>query len=114
MHLQAEARLGAHASVYAGPHLRLFSPPWGPSEPYRGYGGELGVRVFPWGRAPTGPWAMGRGVLASVHGDGQASVGGYASVLVGATWIPRAPRGRVRPVLSGGAGVQWIDYRVAW
>lgn len=36
-----------------------------------------------------------------------------AARLVGATWMPDAPKGRVRPVLSGGAGVQWIDYRVA-
>lgn len=112
-HLQVEVRAGRWLSVYAGPHLRLFSAPWAEPEPYVGLGGEAGVRFFPWGRAPRGVWVMGRGVLASVRSEGLTSrPGGYGSALVGGTWMPDAPKGKLRPVISLGLGAQWIDYRI--
>lgn len=112
-HLQVEARAGRWMSVYAGPHLRLFSAPWAEPEPYVGIGAEAGARFFPWGAAPRGMWVMARGVLASVRSDGLPSrAGGYTSALVGGTWMPDAPKGKLRPMISLGAGAQWIDYRI--
>ncbi len=111
VHVQVERALGDHASVYVGPSVRLFDPLEKSDGKYRGYGGELGVRVFPWGGAPAGAWAEARGVLASLHTDangGASAIGGYASVLGGYTWIFSE-----RWVLAAGLGVQYLHYRVA-
>lgn len=110
-HVQVERALGNHASLYLGPSVRLFDPLEKKDGSYQGYGGEVGVRVFPWGGAPRGAWAQVRGVLAWLHTDkdgGASAVGGYASVLAGHTWILRE-----RWVLAAGLGVQYLHYRVA-
>ena len=44
VHIQTEYTLSRSISIYAGPHLRLFSAPGSEREPYRGYGAETGVR----------------------------------------------------------------------
>ena len=110
-HVQVERRLTRHTSLYVGPHLRLFNGLLSDrSERYRGYGAEVGFRVFPWGRAPTGAWAMVRSTLAYVHTtDGSASPrpGGYTSALVGYTGILAK-----HFVLSGGAGFNYIYYDI--
>jgi hypothetical protein len=107
VHVQVERALGDHVSVYAGPHFRLFSPPTAAPEDYLGLGVELGARVFPWGEAPRGPWAQVRGVGARLWSGEDTAWGGYVSGLVGYTWI----LGDVF-VLSGGAGVQYLNYRI--
>ena len=107
VHVQVERALTDHVSVYAGPHMRLFSSPTAEPEDYIGVGAELGVRVFPWGVAPRGPWAQVRGVGARLWSDDDTAWGGYVSGLVGYTWI----LGDVF-VLSGGAGVQYLNYQV--
>ncbi|MCB9759986.1 MAG: DUF3575 domain-containing protein [Alphaproteobacteria bacterium] len=110
-HVQVERALAPPVSVYLGPHLRLYDPPWATEhEPYRGFGLEAGVRWFPWQRAPAGPWVCARGVLAhlrTTEGALETGLGGYGSALVGYTWIPWG-----RLVLSGGAGVQYLHYSV--
>jgi hypothetical protein len=111
IHLQVERALGDNASLYAGPSIRLFDPLNKEPGTYRGLGGELGLRVFPWGIAPAGAWGEVRGVLASLHTDeagGASALGGYASVLGGYTWILGG-----RWVLAAGLGVQYIHYQVA-
>lgn len=111
VHVQVERTLSSRVSVYVGPHLRLFD---GVLEdvngPYRGVGAEVGVRVYPWGKAPRGPWVLARGVAAYVSttdGTDATAFGNYASVLAGFTgivgdWL----------VLSGGLGGQHFDYTV--
>lgn len=117
VHLQVEHTLGGHASLYAGPSLKLFNSPLGIATGYfQGYGVEAGVRAFPWGKAPSGPWLMARGVLAAVvtyrmKGGGSlqetavVTPGGYTSALAGYTGI-------LGPglVLSGGLGVSYFSY----
>lgn len=110
-HVQIERALGDHASVYVGPSVRFFDPLSKESDRYLGVGGELGVRVFPWGGAPRGAWGQLRGVLARLHTDdrgGATALGGYASVLGGYTWIFQQ-----RWVVALGLGVQYLHYRVA-
>jgi len=109
VHLQVEAAPSDSFSVYVGPHLRLFSAPGTEPEPYVGYGAELGVRYYFQGRAPEGWWVLARGVLADVHAtdSDQRAVGGYGSTLGGYTGIVGQT-----VVLSGGAGVQRIQYGV--
>ncbi len=107
-HVQVELVLAPSFSIYVGPHLRLFSAPWSEPEPYIGIGGEVGLRWYPFGRAPEGWWLLGRGVLAHlIARGGDTSVGGYGSALAGYThvfgeWF----------VLSGGAGAQRFAYTV--
>lgn len=125
VHLQVEHRLGGHASLYAGPSLKLFDSPLGiAGGPYKGFGVEAGLRVFPWGAAPRGPWAMARAVIADVvpepgrFGDTEWDLrqpgpqpGGYASLLVGYTGVIPVSRGvQGGLALSGGLGVSWFDY----
>lgn len=110
-HLQFERSLGDHASVYVGPHMRLFDGILTEGhEPFLGFGGELGVRVFPWGRSPEGAWLMARQVVARVHttdGSADAKPGGYSSVLMGYTGVIGD-----RFVLSGGAGFNMLYYSI--
>ena len=110
VHVQVEARISDSVSLYAGPHLRLFDGILTEGhEPYRGYGVEAGVRWFPKRGAPKGPWLMARGVAATLRtNDGeQSSPGGYASALVGWTWILGD-----HLVLAAGAGAQRLFYTV--
>jgi hypothetical protein len=112
VHVQVERTLGDSFSVYAGPHLRLFNGVLSePDDDFLGWGGEVGVRYFFGETAPSGFWAMVRGVGAYVtaEADGSASsaLGGYASALGGYTWIPAR-----HWVLSAGAGVQYVDYDI--
>ncbi len=112
VHVQVERAFGKRLSVYVGPHLRLFdSLLEDKTEAYTGVGVEVGVRFFPFGRAPSGLWAGIRGVGARLSTDqqgGQSGAGGYGSALVGYTLILRD-----RWVLAGGLGVQYLRYRVA-
>lgn len=112
VHLQVEHTLSPHWSLYAGPHARLFDGILTPTpEPFRGYGVESGVRYFFKPGAPLGGWVMGRGVVARLNTTEDSDlvkVGGYGSALVGYThlawgWL----------VLSGGAGVNYLDYNIA-
>lgn len=112
VHLQVERALGQKVSVYAGPHLRLFNGLLAePTDDYLGLGVELGVRFFPWGEAPAGPWVLARGVgaWATTDAGGQrvSQPAGYVSALGGYTLILGG-----RWVLSGGAGVQYIAYEI--
>lgn len=110
-HVYFERALAPRLAVYGGPHLRLYDAPWSAvSEPYRGIGVEAGLRVFPWAKAPRGPWAAVRtvGALAfTTDGTELREPAGYLSVLGGYTAILAD-----RWVLSGGLGVQYIDYTV--
>lgn len=110
-HVQVERRVGRHASVYVGPHARLYDGILTEEpEPFLGFGGEVGVRAFPLGRAPEGPWVMGRQVLARLHttdGSADPKVGGYSSVLVGYTGLIGQ-----HFVLSGGAGFNMLYYDI--
>ncbi len=108
-HVQVEGTLSDSVTLYAGPHLRLFSAPGTPAEPYVGFGGEVGIRYYFQHQAPDGWWVLGRGVLAHVWATDslETSPGGYASALGGYTGI--LGNGLV---LSGGAGVQRIQYGV--
>jgi hypothetical protein len=111
LHVQVERALGDHASVYLGPSVRAFDPLEKSEGRYLGVGGELGVRVFPWGGAPRGGWLQARGVLAHLStdvGGGATALGGYGSVLGGYTWILGD-----RWVLSAGIGAQYLRYQVA-
>ena len=107
VHLQVERALTPHFSLYAGPHLRLFSPPGTEPEDYKGYGVELGARWFPFGTAPQGFWTLVRGVGARISTDTNATFGGYVSGLAGYTAIFADTF-----VLSGGAGIQYLHYRI--
>lgn len=107
VHIQVERRLHPAISLYAGPHARLFSAPTADPEDFLGIGLEAGVRWFPWQKAPTGPWVLIRGVGANVFTDDASAFGGYGSGLVGYTGILWDVL-----VLSGGAGVQYLHYRV--
>lgn len=125
VHVQVERRFGENLSLYAGPSLKLFDSPLGiAAGPYRGYGIEAGLRVFPWGKAPRGPWVMARGVLADVvyrsellaapdevRPTFQSVPGGYTSVLAGYTGIIAVGAGKKSGlVLSGGLGVSYFAY----
>ena len=110
VHVQVERALTERVSVYAGPHLRLFDSLLADEEePFKGYGLELGVRLFFKPTAPAGPWVQMRGVAAHLaldDGDDTA-LGGYVSGLGGWTWILAD-----RWVLSAGAGVQYLHYAI--
>ncbi len=106
-HLQIERKLTSDFSLYAGPHARLFSAPGGEKEDFLGFGLEMGLRWFPWGSSPAGAWALVRGVGAYVFSDSDEEWGGYISGLVGYTFILSDFF-----VLSGGAGIQYLHYRV--
>ena len=112
-HIQVEHRLGDRFSLYAGPHLRLYDSVFTDErEPYRGIGVEMGARYFFKQNAPQGLWVGARGVVArlKVHpsAGGDVGMGGYGSVLAGYTWIPVDRLG-----VSGGAGVQYLNYTIA-
>lgn len=108
VHLQVERALLPQLSVYVGPHLRLFDSVLSDvSEDYTGFGLEVGVRWFFRPSAPAGWWLQARGVGAYLSGPQSSSPGGYVSALGGYTaifdgWF----------VLAGGAGVQYLHYRV--
>ncbi|TNE84631.1 MAG: hypothetical protein EP330_28575 [Deltaproteobacteria bacterium] len=110
-HVQVERAVSERASVYVGPHMRLFDGLLTEGhEPFLGFGAEVGVRYFPWGEAPEGAWIMGRQVVARLHttdGSAPAKPGGYSSVLVGYTGILGE-----RFVLSGGAGLNVLYYDI--
>ena len=112
VHLQVERRFTDHFSIYAGPHLRLFSPPFTEPEKFTGYGAEVGFRYYFLGGAPKGWWLLARGVIAQLHakidGVDETSGGGYISALGGYTFIISDWF-----VLSLGAGVQYLDYTIA-
>jgi opacity protein-like surface antigen len=112
VHLQIERRFADHMSVYFGPHLRLFSPPFTEAEDFVGYGAEIGVRWYVLGTAPRGWWALARGVAAqlrtTVNGPEETTGGGYGSLLGGYTFILGDWF-----VLSLGAGVQYLHYTIA-
>ena len=107
VHLQVEHAFTPHFSLYAGPHLRLFSAPGAEPEDYRGYGVELGARWYPFETAPEGFWTLVRGVGARISTDDNATFGGYVSGLAGYTAIFADIF-----VLSGGAGVQYLHYHI--
>ena len=111
-HLQIERAFGDHASVYVGPHFRLYDGILTEGhEPYRGAGVEAGARWFPWGAAPEGAWLMGRTVVAQIwttEGPEAQALGGYASALAGYTGIVGGFL-----VLSGGAGFNYLYYDIA-
>ncbi len=107
VHVQVERALHPRVSVYAGPNMRLFtSPILGAEEDdeVRGFGLEVGVRVFFYGDAPEGAWILVRGVLAALRDGERAGPGGYGSALVGYTFVHR------RLVLGGGLGIQYLAY----
>lgn len=111
-HLQVERVLAPRWSVYAGPHLHLFSNVFAdPPEDFLGLGLEVGVRRYFRPGAPRGAWILARGVVARLsdeeNGQEQVELGGYGSALVGYTWLWKE-----RLVLSGGAGAQFIDYEI--
>ena len=108
VHVQLERAISPHWSVYAGPHLRLYDSVLSDtSEPYKGYGVELGARWFYAGRAPEGLWVGARAVGAWAVGPSSGSPAGYVSALGGYTLIVAK-----RLVLSGGLGAQYLHYRV--
>lgn len=105
-HVQVEHTLGEHFSLYVGPSLRLFDSLLGfPPGNFRGYGAEVGLRGFVWGKAPEGAWIMLRGILAAVVDRGTTLPGAYTSLLGGYTGI-------IGPglVLSGGLGISYFSY----
>ncbi|MCA9543506.1 MAG: DUF3575 domain-containing protein [Myxococcales bacterium] len=110
VHLQFERALTDRVSIYVGPHLRLFNSLLSDDdEPYKGYGAELGVRLFFRPTAPEGPWVQMRGVAAHLtldDGDDTA-FGGYVSGLGGWTWIFDE-----QWVLAAGLGVQYLHYAI--
>lgn len=109
VHVQVERSIGPNWSVYIGPSLRLFDGILSLDDPtgFLGFGAEAGVRWFYLGGAPEGWWHQVRGVVAHLDAkDSDATgVGGYVSTLAGYTWIYEGTL-----VLSGGLGVQYIDY----
>jgi len=110
-HVQVERRLDDRFSLYVGPHARLFDGVLTDEpEPFLGFGGEVGLRWFPWGSAPKGGWVMVRSVGARLHttdGTEQSGFGGYSSVLVGGTAVIAD-----HFVLSGGAGYNQLYYSI--
>jgi len=109
-HVQFERAVAPNWSVYLGPHLRLYDSVLDDTvEPFTGIGAEAGARWFWAGSAPAGGWVGARGVAASLHAQDTdtRTLGGYGSVLAGYTAIFND-----RWVLSGGAGAQYIHYRV--
>jgi hypothetical protein len=110
-HLQVERRLSDGFSLYAGPHARLYDGILTEEpEPFIGLGAEVGLRWFPWGAAPEGPWVMVRSVgarLSTTDGPKQAAFGGYSSVLLGGTVLVADVL-----VLSGGAGYNQLYYAI--
>lgn len=112
LHLQIEHAPSPHFSYYVGPHMRLYdSLLTREHEPYKGLGVEVGVRYFFRDQAPEGLWLGTRGVLAAQWTPLQEATepAGYVSALGGYTWISD-DHGFV---LSGGLGVQYIDYQIA-
>lgn len=107
VHVQVERTIGDHASVYLGPHFRLFSPPFGEQEDFVGFGGEVGVRYYFAGRAPEGWWLLGRNVVAQLRTDTNTEIGGYTSLVGGYTAIINDWM-----VLSGGVGIQYLWYDI--
>ncbi len=111
VHVQVEAVLSDHWSVYAGPSLHLFAGLTAEEgeAAYTGLGAEAGVRYYFEPTAPQGWWALVRGVVAHLSlDDGDATrLGGYGSVLGGYTWILDGWL-----VLSAGAGLQYLDYQI--
>ncbi len=79
--------------------------------PHRGAGLELGLRGFLRPTAPEGLWLMLRGVGAWTWtvdpAPPAAEPGGYASLLVGGTWV-----GERGLTLSGGLGGSLFGYEV--
>jgi hypothetical protein len=108
-HVQVETVLSDRTSLYVGPSLRLYNGILLEPEPYRGYGLEAGLRVYPWGEAPKGPYLMARGVGAWLRtNDGaETSLGGYGSVLGGYQAVLSE-----RWVLSGALGISGFRYEV--
>ena len=108
-HVQVERRLSPSASLYLGPHLRLYDSLLDDTvEPYTGLGVESGARWYPRADALAGLWLGGRGVIARLKtDDGLTAPGGYISALAGRTWILGE-----HFVLSGGAGGQYIHYTI--
>ncbi len=112
VHIQVEHALSPRLSLYVGPSLRLFNGILSEDDDdYTGYGVEAGVRWFFFGTAPSGWWAGVRGVAALIQtdasGETERALGGYGSALAGYTWQPNNWL-----VLSGGAGIQYIHYKV--
>lgn len=109
VHVQVERSIGPNWSVYLGPSMRLFDGILSLDDPigFRGFGAEAGVRWFYLGGAPEGWWHQIRGVVAHLDANDSdvTGVGGYVSTLAGYTWIYEGTL-----VLSGGLGVQYIDY----
>ncbi len=112
VHLQVERSLGSSFSLYLSPHARFFNGILTEGdEPFLGLGVEGGVRWFFTGDAPEGGWVLVRGVAAHLSTDeptSQTAFGGYISALVGYTAILDSGL-----VLSGGAGAQYLNYRIA-
>jgi hypothetical protein len=107
-HVQIERAVSPHASVYVGPHLRLFNNLLDDKdEDYTGYGVEVGLRWFFAPEAPQGWWVGVRGVAAYLQGPTEDVPGGYVSALGGYTWIHDGWL-----VLAGGLGVQYLHYTV--
>lgn len=110
VHVQFETKITDHFSIYAGPSLRLFNGLLNLDDErtFQGYGAEVGLRYFFFGGAPEGWWAQLRGVGAYLIADSDVTdLGGYGSALGGYTaildgWF----------VLSGGLGLQYLDYTV--
>ncbi|MBA2660763.1 MAG: DUF3575 domain-containing protein [Bradymonadaceae bacterium] len=108
VHVQLEYAWSDSISTYVGPHLRLYSgilP--GERDEFLGLGAEFGLRYFLLGKAPEGLWLSARAVGAHLSVADETALGGYASGLVGHTWIFAS-----RWVLSGGAGVQYLHYAI--
>lgn len=113
VHVQVERALTPELSLYVGPHARLFDSLLADDkEDFLGFGLEAGLRYFFAGTAPEGGWVGVRGVAAYLTAEAddtsEAALGGYGSALVGYTWIPMGWL-----VLSGGAGGQYLHYRIA-
>ena len=111
-HLQLERRLSPRLSLYGSPSLRLYDGLLDDvNGPYRGAGLELGLRGFWRPTAPEGLWLMLRGVGAWTWtvdpAPPAAEPGGYASLLVGGTWV-----GERGLTLSGGLGASVFGYEV--
>ena len=113
VHIQIERALGEHFSFYMGPNFRLFDgilPNF--KGDFLGFGVELGLRWFPTKYAPFRWWVGVRGVMAHLRAETRYGLrigfGGYVSVLAGYTWLIARWL-----VLSAGAGVQYLKYRVA-
>ena len=111
VHLQVERKVSEKASIYAGPHLRLFDGLLTEGhEPYRGLGVEVGVRWLPKGAGLEGPWVMGRTVVAraaTTDGSDVQKMAGYTSVLGGYTAILGE-----HFVLAGGLGLNVLYYDI--